>query len=241
MKSSFQRPRSRAVAPESGLSIIRAGKNRFSAPAEVHGHESRQVRPRPRLRHQLRPGPRRRYRQRRRGRHGHLRLPERRGGHSPRPEGRAPGPSEPGRLDPGHREGRARGPGRSGEKGQGLRSRVRRRHRRRYDRLDSPARRPRRKAPGPLQGIQEEPQRPGLALEGPHRIRRGRRDHGPRRRRAPRVPGQVRRDLLLRMVLEQDPPLPADRPEGRRGRLLVGRVRRPHPRPPHRDRPTRCG
>ncbi|MCK7541252.1 MAG: hypothetical protein MZV63_65380 [Marinilabiliales bacterium] len=107
------------------------------------------------------------------------------------------------------------------------------------DRLDPSPRRPRRQAARPLQGAQEEPERPGLALEGPHRPRRSGRDHRPRRGRAPRISRQVRRDLFLRVVLEQDPPLPAHGPQGRLGRLLLGRVRRLHPRPPHRRSPIR--
>ncbi len=174
--------------------------------------------------------------ERRRGRHGHLRLPERPGRHPPRSQGHQPGPPESGRLDPRYRDGRARGPGRGEEEGQRLRSRLRRRHRRRHDGFDPTPRRPGRQAARPLQGVQEEPERPRLALEGPHGTRRSRGDHRPRRGRAPRVSGQVRRDLFLRVVLEQDPPLPADGPEGRLGRLFLGRVRRLHPRPSHRDR-----
>ena len=102
------------IGPEYNRSWLTAG---HSDPAEVHGHENRQVRPRPRLRHQLREGPPRRYLQRQRGRDGHLRLPERRRRHPPRSEGRQPGPPEPGRLDPRHRRRRSRGPGRGQEEG----------------------------------------------------------------------------------------------------------------------------
>ena len=79
--------------------------------------------------------------------------------------------------------------------------------------------------------VREEPER---AWPGSGRTTRA----SPRPPRSPRwppqstaaVPGQVRRHLLLRMVLEQDPALPADAPEGLRRRLHLGRVRRLDPR-----------
>ena len=80
--------------------------------------------------------------------------------------------------------------------------------------------------------FRQQPQRHGLAVEGPHRLRRGGRNHRPGRARAPRIPGQVRRHLLLRMVLQQDPALPAGRPEGLRRRLRAGSNAATGSRPP---------
>ena len=55
------------------------------------------------------------------------------------------------------------------------------RHRRRHDGLDPDPRGPGGNAALLPQGIPEEPERHGLALEGPHRLRRGGGDHGPGR------------------------------------------------------------
>ena len=111
-----------------------------------------------------------------------------------RPE---PGPPESRRLPQGHR---GRRPGDSGPRPQGrprLRPAADRRHRRGHDRLDAPPRGRGRHAAGLKPKFSKQPQRHGLAVEGPHRLRRGGRDHRPGRGRAPRVPGQVRRHLLL--------------------------------------------
>ena len=77
-------------------------------------------------------------------------YPSGRGRHPSRPKDAEPGPPEPGRLDPGHRERRVPPPlAEAKKKIKALRPRVHRRHRRRHDRLDSPPRRPRRASPWP--------------------------------------------------------------------------------------------
>ena len=84
--------------------------------------------------------------------------------------------------------------------------------------------------------VRQEPRGDGLALEGPHGGSRGGGDHGAGAQAPAAVSGQVRRHVFQRMVLQQDPPLPAQQPRGVRGRLPVGRMRRLGPRHAHRHR-----
>ncbi len=104
------------------------------------------------------------------------------------------------------------------------------RHRRRHDRQHAAAGRPRRPAARLPEEVRQQPRRHGLAVEGPHRRGRGRGDHRAGGEDPPAVPGQVRRHVQQRMVLQQDPPLPADQPGGLRRRLHLGRMRRLDPR-----------
>ena len=82
----------------------------------------------------------------------------------------------------------------------------------------------------------EEPGRPGLAVEGPHRPRRGGRDHreGPRRAGAPYL-AKCGGTYSSRVVLVEDPALPAHRPEGVRRGLRLGRAGRLRARLHHRQ------
>ena len=87
-------------------------------------------------------------------------------------------------IDPRHRRRGSLAPG-GRKKNKNFSPRRRHRHRRRYHRLD-PLPVDRGQAPlAASQGIQEESQRHGLAVEGPYRPRRGGGDHGPGRREHP--------------------------------------------------------
>jgi len=87
--------------------------------------------------------------------------------------------------------------------------------------------------PCPVRGLR-------VALEGPHRARRGHKDHRVRPAPSTAVPGQVRGRLFLGMVLVQGPSLPSRGARRLRGGPHVGRVRRLDPGGadrPNRDRP----
>ena len=75
----------------------------------------------------------------------------------------------------------------------------------------------RRQGIGIRQTICPKPRRYGLVVERPHRCARSRGDHPSRAGDAPAIPGEMRWHILQRMVLQQDPPLPA---------YIAGRVRR---------------
>ena len=64
--------------------------------------------------------------------------------------------------------------------------------------------------------------RDGVAVEGPHRRRRSRRNHRAGEKDAPAISRQVRRHLFERMVLEQDSELPAHRAGSFQRRAFVG-------------------
>ena len=93
-----------------------------------------------------------------------------------------------------------------------------------------------RPAAGLRQAIRQRPRRDGLAVEGPHRRGRGRGNHRPGAQDAPAIPRQVRRHLLQRMVLQQDPALLPHQPRSFRRRPHLGRMRRLGSRHAHRHR-----
>ena len=88
--------------------------------------------------------------------------------------------------------------------------------------------------------IRQEPGGDGLALEGPHRRRRGGGDHRAGEQDPPAISRQVRRHLFQRMVLQQDSPLPAHGAGGVQRRAFVDGMRRLRARrcSPARERRT---
>ena len=100
----------------------------------------------------------------------------------------------------------------------------RHRHRRRHDRLDADPGRRAAPAAGARPEVEGQPRRPRLALEGPHRRRRGRGDHGDGARARAAVPRADRRHVLVRVVLVEDLALPEGRARGLRRRRQLGRA-----------------
>ena len=87
------------------------------------------------------------------------------------------------------------------ENGQRFQRRSSHRHRRGHDGQHADARGRQRPAAGVPEEIRQQSRRDGVAVEGPHRRRRSRRDHRAGEENAPAISRQMRRHLFERMVL----------------------------------------
>ena len=85
------------------------------------------------------------------------------------------------------------------------------RHRRGHDWQHAAARGCQWPAAGVPKEVCEQPRRDGVAVERPHRHRRGRRNYRACKKNPPAISRQVRRHLFERMVFQQDFEMPACR------------------------------
>ena len=157
-------------------------------------------------------------------------YPTRRAGRAARPEGPAPGAAESRRLRARASSASVTGGARRGRDA----SRASRAHGVIGIGVDTtgstphPGRRGR-PAAGARPEVEGEPRRARLAVEGPHRGRRGGGDHAHRARARAAVPRADRRHLLVRVVVVEDLALPEGRARRVRRRRELGRARRLRP------------